>query len=76
MSFLVLLMTEVAGFLCVSLNIVIFVALDICNNNRCDSVVSQFDTICISRGLGHVRYSPIPSQILSILTVLQVILAN
>jgi len=66
-SFLVLLMAQVTDFLC-RLNTVVFGAIDGCNNNRCHSDVSFFDTLYISPG--QVSFSPIPSQIFSTLTVL------
>jgi hypothetical protein len=49
------------SYVSLKLNTVVLGAVDGCNNNRCDSDVSFFDTFCISAG--HVRYSPIPSQI-------------
>ena len=71
-SFLVLLLMK--GFLCISLNIVVFVALDGCNNNRRHSDISLFDKFYISPRL--VRYSSIPSLIFSTPTILKVVLAN
>ena len=67
-SFLVLL--PMTGFICISLNIVVFVARNGCNNNRRDSDVSLFDKFYISPR--HVSYSPIPSLIFSTLTIIKV----
>ena len=67
-------MSDVNGFLMRLLNTVVLGAVDGYSNNRCDSDISFFDAFRITPQ--HVRCSPIPSQISSTLTVLQVTLAN
>ena len=57
---MVLLMAEASGSYYL-LNTAVLGALDSCNNYRCDSDVSFFDTFCISPG--RVSYSPITSRI-------------